>query len=432
MQAAPVGESGEIIKWVGAISDIEEERQLTDRLVFLERVNEIVGQSTEQMEEVRFLNLAQACVPFLADSCFIDLIEGENELRRAAIASTNADAAERSSALAGRSRLRSPIFAEVLVSGTPRFFPTATPETLRLIARDEEHFEFLRSLKIRSVAVVPLLMRGRPLGVVTFLTDESNRRYSSEDFDFIVEIVRRLSIAIDNYYLYKNAKDALSLRDEFLSIASHELKTPVTSIMAFLQALEKRMANPERFDFQKNREYMSLSIKQVERLGSLINYLLDINRINKGTIDYDFTITQLGPVIAEVVERMSVSFPSHHHALWLEDLTSKVRVDLLRFEQALTNLITNAVKYSPRGSTVDIIMKRESDKVFISIKDRGIGISKEHQGFIFSPYYRTPGAISTRVSGLGIGLFVSSQLITMHGGKLSVESEDIHNHAASC
>jgi PAS domain S-box-containing protein len=418
-------EWGNVAKWVGSSTDVEEERRITDRLRFLARISDIIEQSAEESslaDGSRLDELARVCVPFLADWCAIDLLDN-GRLRRVAVGCVNEQAGGRSLGFAKDPARPSMGIGAVLRAGKPRFFPEAGDDALKILARGDEHLAFLKALKIRSVIIVPLIARGKPLGVISFTVGDSGRQYCADDLAFTIEIARRLAIAIDNALLYSNAKKALALRDDFLSIASHELKTPVTSIKAFLQALEKRMERPQSFDFAKNREYMQLSVRQVDRLASLISDLLDINRINKGTMEYHFTTAPIGPVIAEVVERMSVSFPTHQMALWLEDLTSKVKVDHLRFEQVLTNLITNAVKYSPPGSTVDIVMRREGRKVHIGITDRGIGIPEAHQEYIFDQYYRAPGAISTRVGGLGIGLFISSQLIKAHGGTLSVRSE---------
>ena len=236
------------------------------------------------------------------------------------------------------------------------------------------------------------------------------------------DIARRAAISIDNARLYNDTQQALALRDDFLSIASHELKTPVTSIKAFLQAIERRMSNQENFDFQKNLQYMQLSVKQVDRLTAIINDLLDINRINQGRMEYHFKILPIGPIVADVVERMSVSFPTHQFNLKLQDLTTKVRIDEVRFEQVITNLITNGVKYSPASSIINIITHSDDESLYIDIIDQGIGISPEDQKMIFERYYRTPNAISTRASGLGVGLFIAYELIKAHEGELIVQS----------
>jgi PAS domain S-box-containing protein len=235
-----------------------------------------------------------------------------------------------------------------------------------------------------------------------------------------IDITRQLDVLKQSE---EQMEQALKQRDGFLAIASHELKTPVTSIKAFLQALELRMRNPASFDFENNARYMQLSIRQVDRLTVIINDLLDINKINSGVLKYNFTVAPIAPVIAEVMERMAVSFPSHRLLCKLSNLTPKAKVDLVRFEQVLTNLITNAVKYSPAGSSVEVMMQSDAHQITIEVIDYGIGISEEEQSHIFDQHYRTKEALTTRVSGLGIGLYIAQQLIRAHDGIITVKSE---------
>ena len=226
----------------------------------------------------------------------------------------------------------------------------------------------------------------------------------------------------DKLQAEKELQKAIAQRDSFLSIASHELKTPITSVKAFLQALEQRMKTPEQFDFQKNSEYMRLSIRQVDRLAAIINNLLDVKKIADGKMEYSFTVMPIGGVISDVVERMAVSFPQHRMVVKLQNLSIHASIDVLRFEQVLTNLIANAVKYSLAGSTIEIAMIAD-EQVHVSVSDQGIGISEEQQRHIFDQYYRTPEAITTRAGGLGIGLYIALEIMKMHKGSISVSSQ---------
>jgi signal transduction histidine kinase len=167
---------------------------------------------------------------------------------------------------------------------------------------------------------------------------------------------------------------------------------------------------------------MQLSVRQVDRLAAIVSDLLDINRINQGRLEYNFKSVPIGPAVAEVVERMSVSFPDHRIVLKLQNLTARAKLDELRFEQVLTNLITNAVKYSPKDTDTEIFMYAQDGRIMIEIKDRGMGIAPEDQKYIFDRYYRTQDAIKSKASGMGVGLFIADQIIKAHGGKLSVHS----------
>jgi PAS domain S-box-containing protein len=421
---------GEVDFVINIFKDITESKKVNDaihknqeRLRFLAEASASFSKSIHYDETLK--SLAKSLVPYLGDWCGIDMLREDGSLDRVVV--VHADPAK----LAFAQEVRK-IFphdpnattglAQVLKTGKPEFIPNLTWEMITATIQDKEKLDIVRKLDLRSIIIVPLIARGKTLGAITLVMSESDRRYTESDLEFADDIASRAALAVDNARLYKESQHALALRDDFLSIASHELKTPVTSVKAFLQALEQRMGKPEQFDFKKNKEYMQLSIKQVDRLSSIINDLLDITRINKGNLEYNFKIMSIGPIVAEVVERMSVSFPSHIIACKLQDLTAKVRVDTLRFEQVLTNLITNAVKYSPPGSVIDVSTYSEGNQIFIAIKDQGMGISEDEQKLIFNRYYRTKDAISSKVSGIGIGLYIVSQLIEAHNGTLTVQS----------
>jgi PAS domain S-box-containing protein len=415
------GQNGELVGFAKITRDITEKKE--KRLTFLAEVSEQLNASIQYEQTLK--TLATRLVPEMADWCGVDMVREDGGIDRLAVVHINPAKVELAYAVHEEFPFNPAAptgVAKVLRTGMPEFFPVITQEMINALPHTPRQRELLNELNLSSVVVVPLIARGKTLGAITLAMAESKRRYTEEDVEFAQDVARRAAMAVDNARLYTESQQALALRDDFLSIASHELKTPVTSVKAFLQALEQRMSKPEQFDFKKNREYMHLSIKQVDRLGAIINDLLDITRINKGKMQYDFQILSIGPMVAEVVERMSVSFPSHIIACKLQDLTAKVRIDALRFEQVLTNLITNAVKYSPTGSVIDISTYGEDEDVCIAIKDRGIGISQEEQELIFNRYYRTKDAISSKASGMGIGLYIASQLIDAHNGKLTVNS----------
>ncbi len=400
--------------------DMEAEEK---RMRFIATISELLDQPLDATERLR--KFADAIVPTMADRVTVDLLD-KGTFKRVAVKHLDPIKVAYAYELHERYPFNPDAprgIAKVLRTGEPEFVPHVTDDVIDSAIQDTEHAQVMRESGLRSVIIIPLISRGKTLGVMSFSMAESGRNYNEEDLSFLKDLCRRVALSFDNAVLYEEIQSALMLRDDFLSIASHELKTPVTSIKAFLQSLERRMENPERFDFKKNQEYMRLSVKQVDRLALIINDLLDINRMNQGRLEYHFRVLPIGPIIADVVERMSVSFPTHRINLKLQDLTSKVKLDELRFEQVLTNLITNAVKYSSEGSVIDIAMHATGQDISIDIQDRGIGIAPEQQEMIFDRYYRAPQAATTRIGGLGVGLFISSELVKAHGGVLGVKSE---------
>lgn len=208
-------------------------------------------------------------------------------------------------------------------------------------------------------------------------------------------------------------------KDDFMGIASHELKTPVTSIKAYAQILQQK--------FRKANDFVSANMLtrldlQIDKLTGLINTLLDVARIQSGQMDYDETYFDINEFILEVTEEMQRASPDHIIVTNLK-ASGKVYGDKDRINQVLTNLISNAVKYSPPSTNILVETKRDADNITISVEDFGSGISKDMQDKIFGRFFRVSESAGNRVSGLGLGLFISSEIVKQHGGKLWLESE---------
>jgi two-component system, chemotaxis family, CheB/CheR fusion protein len=208
-------------------------------------------------------------------------------------------------------------------------------------------------------------------------------------------------------------------REEFIAIASHELKTPVTSIKAYGEILLERF---ERSNMEKEIELMRRMDGQVNRLSLLIRDLLDTTKLTKGHFDLhkvEFDIKHLILERAEEIRRLSTR---HELILDLAE-TSKVTADRERTGEVLTNLLTNAIKYSPDGGKVVICTKVDAGMFVVSISDEGIGVPHELQQRIFDRFYRVTNTQMATVQGMGLGLYISMGIIQRHGGSLSVKSE---------
>lgn len=210
----------------------------------------------------------------------------------------------------------------------------------------------------------------------------------------------------------------LDLRqDEFIAMAGHELKTPLTAIKGFMELLSQRKKYIKE---KKAEEYLEAMGVQVDRMTQLVRDLMDTSKIRTGKLVLSKKKLDLDNLLAEVIKTIQPAAEGH--------LISKntrtpvvVEADRDRITQVLTNLLSNAVKYSPTGTKVIVSARKEDDQVVVSVADFGVGIKKEDVERIFDPFYQGkrpmwPGR------GLGLGLFISSQIIKMHGGKIWVES----------
>ncbi|RYE25201.1 MAG: HAMP domain-containing histidine kinase [Sphingobacteriales bacterium] len=214
-------------------------------------------------------------------------------------------------------------------------------------------------------------------------------------------------------------KRSLKLRDEFISVASHELKTPVTSIKTYTEVLLER--------FEKNKDVESAQLmtkldKQVDRLTQLVNTLLDTNNISDGGLRLSPGEFDLNELIYENVEQLQRT--TLHNKIVYKGLQPViVYADRERISQVLTNLVSNAIKYSNENGDINICCKRLTGKIEICISDEGIGVGAKDQQHIFKRFYRVENGTDLSVAGMGLGLYISAEIIKKHGGEISVKSK---------
>ncbi len=206
-------------------------------------------------------------------------------------------------------------------------------------------------------------------------------------------------------------------KDAFIGMASHELKTPITTLKAFTQLL-MQLENKRKGNFFK---YLSKMDEELNRLAELVTELLDLSKIQVGRLELIKEKFDLDEMIFDTVE--NVQDITKKHKIQVDGKSEKILFgDKRRINQVLTNLLTNAIKYSPKADRVIVKVVPSNNKVTISITDFGIGIAKKHQLRIFDRFYRAAGANEKTFPGLGIGLYISSEIIERHGGRIWVES----------
>ena len=237
------------------------------------------------------------------------------------------------------------------------------------------------------------------------------------------ELGRRAGVAVDNSLLYTSAQAAIKTRDEFISIASHELKTPITSLKMQLQMLQRNFQPESKMIPTTEKIVSSLenSTRQIDRLTVLIEDLLDVSRIETGKLTYKIENINLHELLSEVIERFSEQFKVMGAATELQlEENLYCECDRYRIEQVVTNLLTNAIKYGA-GTKVTIRLEKFFETAVIEVKDNGLGIPKDSQRKIFERFERAVSGAN--ISGLGLGLYISKQIIEAHKGKIEVESE---------
>jgi two-component system phosphate regulon sensor histidine kinase PhoR len=214
-------------------------------------------------------------------------------------------------------------------------------------------------------------------------------------------------------------KDLERMREEFVSTLSHELRTPLTSIKAYAATLRREDVD---FDRETQREFLSIIEGEADRLARLIKDLLETSRAESGRLQLRMTEVDISALAERVLEKMRPQAGSHHLRLAPREGTVPVRADPDRMEQVITNLLDNALKYSPPGSTVTLSVRARGDKAVVSVSDQGIGIPLEQQTHVFDKFHRVLDERSRHVQGTGLGLYLCRKIVEAHGGHIWVES----------
>jgi PAS domain S-box-containing protein len=549
---SPMYESDGQISGASDIShDITERKRIEAREQFLTEVSRALSSSLDYQETLA--NISRLVIPQMADWFAVDVVDAERRFELVEIAHKDPEQVAWARAL----REQYPVdpdastgLPKVVRTGQSELYANMTDEMLVAGARNEEELALARQIGYSSVMLVPLIARGRNIGVVSFVSTESDKHYDERDLALAEEVGRRAGVALDNARLYREvqqSRDQLDIilqgvadgivvyasdsrmlyaneaaahmngytsvreflstpllemvsryefidergepflyaqvphrrvfagereaqavigyreagtaqpvrwvlvtsrpvleesgevalvisilhditermiverrKDEFISMTSHELKTPVTSLKGFTNILQRRLAKQR--DTQ-GLHYLSRMDAQLDKLTDLISELLDISRMQSGKLVLQYGPVDLDILIDEAVETVQASTMTH--SLLVEGRTgAQVMGDADRLEQVFINLLTNAIKYSPGAGNVRVRLFREGEPehVIVSVQDFGIGIDKEHHERIFERFYQVTDPEEKTYPGLGIGLYISSEIVARHQGHIWLES----------
>ena len=306
---------------------------------------------------------------------------------------------------------------------------TGRPVVLESIAVDPRRYPLLAGVASRggkgAMAAIPLTIGGSVVGGIglSFVTP---RRFTPEDHAFFLTLGEQCSQALGRARLYeaeraarREAEAAVRLRDEFLSVASHELKTPLTTLSAHAQLVLRSLEKDRQLDpLLVGRSLRSVT-DQADRLNRLIARLLDISRLQAGRLVLECQEIDL----KESVDGAAASAQaraSQHRITVRSPARLAASVDPVRFEQVIANLLDNAIKYSPDGGPIELELTRPSAaSVQLAVRDHGLGIPPERRSQIFDRFYQAHG--EGYRSGMGLGLYISRQIVELHGGELWAE-----------
>jgi signal transduction histidine kinase len=415
---------------------------------FLAEASATLGASLDYVTNLQ--NVARLVVQSnFATSCIFDIYETEqNPPRLQRVATAHADPRLEQMVTELNRRFppdptQQPIIGQILETGQPQIIGQFNQDFLRTMSNNPSELTLLRHVVPDTALCAPLIARGKTIGILGLGLHATARKYGQQDIALAEQLAQRAALAIDNARLYEQTQQALDaqkeldrLKDQFMSIASHELRTPLTAIKGYSQLLEttinKQLENPAPQD-GTNRQFLDKNVKfsrqigrQSERMQELINRLLDFSRLQSGRLELHLTPNvHLEELLESVIEQQQVGSNTHNLVFERSSAPVIISCDVPRVEQVFNNLISNAFKYSPDGTTVTVRLSADTTKneAVISIQDEGEGISPEHQARIFEQFYRVRNQNSLSVDGLGLGLFISHEMVTQHGGRMWVESE---------
>jgi PAS domain S-box-containing protein len=369
--------------------------------------------------EATLLSGVHIAVPHLADCCVLDLLNEDGTTRRIASVHDDPDRTKALRLLEHRQEIASdwpfPV-ASVLADGVTMSVDgvAETPSSGRV----DSHLEAVQRIGITSVTSLPLVARGRLIGVLTLITTDPDRLLDGERARVAESVSKLIALAIDNAGLYQTAQRATVARDEVLGAVSHDLRNPLAAITLCARALRDETSD------QRRVEIIDTIAESTGMMNRMIQDLLDVATIDSGHLRIDTSPHQVEPLLEQVLE-MTKGAANEKSVAVHADLASTlpdVLVDPTRFVQVLANLVSNAVKFTEPGGRVSVAAEPRSDSVAVSVSDTGIGIPADHLPHIFDRHWHARR--TARTAGTGLGLAIARGIVEAHGGHLTVDSTE--------
>ncbi len=412
------------------------------RFEFLSKASQVLGASLDY--ESTLQHLAQLCIGELADWCSIDVVDRDGVPRQLSAASGDADTGRR----AREVRHRFPIdldartgVAEVIRTGRSALYPDVSEDTLHSLARGDAHLQAMRALRMTSLIVVPISARERVFGAITLIATESGRHYTADDLALAEELARRAGAAIDNARLYREAErsraEAISAnraKSDFLATMSHEIRTPINAVIGYTQLMQMGLSGPLTPSQRTQIERISAS---TNHLLGLVNEVLDLAKVESGTLNVERERAIIGETVDDALALVRPQAASRSVSLSETcegERASEYVGDAHRVRQVLTNLVANAVKFTPSGGSVVVScecvdtpperpsLRQETPYVAIRVRDTGPGIAPDQLDRIFEPFTQAETGYTRASSGTGLGLTISRRLARLMGGEITVQS----------
>jgi signal transduction histidine kinase len=390
-------------------------------LRFLAEVSATLGESLDY--EVTIRRVVRLAIPYLADWCTIDLLDDSGVMRR--IAAGHRDPAVEQELLEMRRRQAqwgAPVTTQVVLQdGKALLNPVMDQATREKYVKDPDVRALVERLGNASGMLVPMLVRGRAIGAMAFSSAQAGR-YGADDLALAEEFARRAAAAIDNARLYDNAQRAIRVRDEFLTVASHELNAPLASLQMLVDGLGVGKETPLANSPEALSRTVDTLARQVRRLGTLVGDLLQATRLQmeQPTLDLDEvdlvgvareTLRRLADEIQRAGCKVTVTAPDRLPGLW----------DRARVSDILQHLMSNAIKFGSKRP-IELQIESVEGAARLVVQDHGIGIAADRMPRIFNMFER--GVPAANYGGLGLGLYIVRETVRSLGGRVQAESTE--------
>ena len=412
------GDDGQPLRMIGIGLDVTQRKRAEQTARFLADASAALAVLVDFDSTLQ--KVSSLAVPSFADWATVDVVEADGSLRRVSVSHIEPAKVQ----LAHEVHRRFPPDPSapqgvwnIVRTGQSEIVSEITDELLVQSVNDDELLGIMRELGLRSYIGVPLTVRGKTLGVITFINAESGHRYDHTDLAVAEDLASRAAIAIENAQLYRELRDADQRKDEFLATLAHELRNPLAPIRNGLQVLRLAGSGGEMVD-----EARSMMERQLNQMVRLVDDLLDVSRITRNKLELRKERVSLAAVVNSAIEtsRPLIEQSGHTFSVTLTPTPVYVDADPVRLAQVFSNLLNNAAKYTEPGGRITLTVERHGAEAVVRVKDNGLGIPTEAQPLIFEMFSQVDKNMERAQGGLGIGLTLVRRLAEMHGGTVEV------------
>jgi len=399
------------------LTDVTALKRAQDKLQFLAQASAALGSSFDYRANLSIV--ARQAVPVLADVCIVDLVDAGGLTTRLEVAFADLRMAAALGWLHGDTAKadETTIFGHVLRTQQPLLVPECSPALLASIGAGLGDDLLVRRAGARSLIVVPLIVRETAIGVITLVSLGSDRRYTDATLSTARDLAAHAALAIDNARLYERAQEAISAREDVLSFVSHDLRNPLMGIQLTTEMILR--SPPEGGERRKGWRQLERIRGGVRQMRRMIEDLLDISSLDSGRLTLvlaphdvrrllEDSTTLLGPLAVD--KKLTLSFDVDGDVF--------VRCDRDRVMQVLSNLIGNAIKFTPPEGKITVTGRRVGAQALMTVSDTGPGIPPDLRPYIFDRFWR---GHDDAHNGRGLGLFIAKGLVEAHGGALWID-----------